>query len=226
MSLYHQLKNRGVIHCAELLFNRIVPPWVFRFSLGIVLELDVEKLVAIDQTIEKTGYYTSCVVDPQAREQLRATTWNSVPAETSRSHFGYCVCRDESPHVVIGGVWGGIDRFNEADLGFQINLAPDQAWIYCAYVNKDARGDGVYKRVLSFAANDLQSRGYKRLRVIIQPWNKASLHIHSKYSSRVVGRILAIRIFRLALVFCTGELSKSKTSTTRLLHDPVIIQLR
>jgi ribosomal protein S18 acetylase RimI-like enzyme len=213
------------VHSAEILFNRIVPVWLFRFSMGTVFKLDCEKLCHALDTVGPSDLVMQCVDDTELRDRLRKTTWNSVPIETSANHYGYAIYRNEAPDKILGGVWGGIERFNEADLGFQIQLRPEQSWIYCAYVAAEARGEGVYKRVLSFAARDLREKGHDELRVIVQPWNRASMAIHRKYSNEIIGRITVIRVFALAIVFCSGQLTKSKTCTTELLTDPVRIDV-
>ncbi|MCM2374747.1 GNAT family N-acetyltransferase [Aporhodopirellula aestuarii] len=223
MSVLRKIKSHGIIHSAEIIFNRIVPAWIFRFSVGTVLELDLPKLCEVLDKLPPEDFVLRCVDDPVAVAELRETTWNSVPVETTRNHLGYSISRNDDPGLTLGGVWGGIERFNEADLGFQIQLEKDQALIYCAYVSKQARGGGIYTRVLSFAARDLRSRGHDQLRVMIQPWNKASMYIHRKYAVRSLGNVAVIRVFGLVMVFCTGEISKNKTCTTGLLSNPVLI---
>ncbi len=225
MALLTKIRNRNVFHLIERTFNRIVPPWIFRFSVGDVLELDLAKLCDAANNLDSGDFRCRGVESSDEREQLRSVTWNSVPLCSSENDFGYGICQEGDPQKFIGGVWGGIESFAEVDLGFQIRLEPDQAWIYCAFVSKNARGGGVYRRVLSFAANDLKRRGYHRLRVVIQPWNKASISVHARYSVGRIGRITVVRVFGLAAVFCAGRLTKSKTFTTDLVANPVVIEL-
>lgn len=225
MSMIRKIKNHGIVHSLEIVVNRLVPAWLFRFSMGVVYELDLAKLPHSLSESAAKSYAFERVEDPRALQELRVLTWNSVPLETSHGHMGYRVYRPSAPHCPIGGLWGGVGRFNEADLGFEIRLDPDQAWMYCAYLAKEARGEGIYKHLLAFAVQDLQERGYDRPRVIVQPWNKASTYVHRKYSSRTVGSIIAIRILGLATVWSRGGITKSKTWTTALLADPVLIQV-
>lgn len=225
MSLLQKIRNRGILHSAETVFNRIVPAWLFRFSVGDVLELDQQMMCETLASLDNSDFVMKSVEDVAERDALRTTTWNSVPAETTHHDLGYAICSTGDPQAVLGGVWGGVESFVEADLGFRVQLDTDQAWIYCAYVSKQARGQGVYKRVLTFAADDLRKRGHTRLRVVIQPWNKASMYIHKKYSTRTVGRIMVVRIGFLAFVFCTGQLTKSKTVTSKIVAAPVEIKV-
>lgn len=211
MSLIRKIRRRGVLHSLETLFNRIVPAWVFRFSVGVVMELDLERLASEFKSHEADEFTTERVVDAAARQTLRTTTWNSVPLEFSQDDYGYAIKRVGEPNRILGGVWAGKDDFAEANLGFQLELDPDQAWLYCAYVDRQARGVGAYSRVLSFAASDLRELGYRQLLVVIQPWNKASMHVHRKYETRTVGRIAVVRIGPIAWVVKSGAIAKDKT---------------
>lgn len=225
MSILQKIRSRGVFHSAELIFNRCVPAWLFRFSVGDVFELDTERLCGLSRTRSDTAFQCQHVTDPQQRDALRRATRNSVPLSTSASDHGYRIHSAQSDTGLLGGVWGGVDAFLEADLGFRIELEPDQAWIYCAFVIPAARGTGVYQHLLAYAASDLHGRGHAKLRVMIQPWNRASVHVHEKYSRRRIGRVLAIRVFSLACVLTTGSVRRTKTFTTRLASSPVEIRI-
>lgn len=83
MSLLQKIKNHGIVHSVEIVFNRVVPPWLFRFSVGIVYELDAEKRREWAEESAASDYVLECVETPEARERLRELTWNSVPKETS-----------------------------------------------------------------------------------------------------------------------------------------------
>lgn len=226
MSLIKKIKSRGPLHCVEIAFNRFVPAWLFRFSLGTVLALDSEKLREAITAIENSEFKLLCVEQgSQAREQLRTLTWNSVPIETSSNDFGYSIAYASKPKTVLGGVWGGIETFHENDLGFQLQFNELQSWIYCAYIDQEAQGKGVYKRVLAFAVNDLVEKGYRQHLVVIQPWNKASMHVHQKYARKEVGRIAVVRLLAMCAVFSSGDVVKDRTITFSPHRKPVQLRI-
>lgn len=225
MNVLQKIKARGLLYCMETVFNRIVPCWIFRFSVGTILELDRETLCELIHSFEPDEFIFQRVTDPEQRETLRTLTWNSVPRETTEDDRGYSVSRRDDPTRMLGGVWGGVDSFIESDLGFRIRLTEDQAWIYCAYVDPSTRGKRVYPRVLSTAANDLSGLGVKRLLVVIQPWNKASMRAHRKYSHGPVGHLAVLRIFTLAMVFRFGSLTQVGRVTTNVRWRPVEIRI-
>lgn len=216
MSLLNRLRTQGVLHFVETTFNRFVSPWIFRFSVGDVFELDVEKLSGVLDECGTADFRLEQVQGVEEKKKLREITWNSVPLDCSAEHFGFRIPANDDRQRVLGGVWGGVTRFVEQNLGFEFRLKHNEGWIYCAFVDQAARGKGIYKRVLSFACKQLAQNGLSRQLVVVQPWNKASTYIHRKYSKDTLGRIVAIRFFGLATVFCTGKLKQSKMATVRL----------
>ncbi|SMP42119.1 Acetyltransferase (GNAT) family protein [Neorhodopirellula lusitana] len=225
ISLIQKIRQRGVLNSFEIVFNRIIPVWLFRFSVGDVLELDVDRLRDKHTQAEPDTLRFERVTEPTRRANLRAVTWNSVPEATTHEDMGYAITTVDDAHTIVGGVWCARDSFMENNLGFRIALAANQGWIYCAYVSTSLRGMGAYQRLLAFATHDVKPRGYDRLLVVIQPWNKASMHVHQKYSHHKVGRIVVIRILRLCLVFGTGGLTQEKYWTTRSFESPVVFEI-
>lgn len=224
-SVFKRIQRKGVLNSVELIFNRIVPAELFRFSVGDVFELDLAKLKASQSGFAKTDMLLQSVHDSEERDTLRSVTWNTVPIDTTENDHGYAISQTGNPTEFLGGVWGGVESFTEQNLGFRIDLENDQGWIYCAYIDKSLRGKGAYQRLLGYAASDLAEHGIERLYVVIQPWNHTSIHVHRKYSERRIGRIIVIRMFKLVAVFKTGLLRKSQTLTTQLEKDPVVFRL-
>ncbi len=222
--LVKRLKSQGLLHLAETTFNRFVPAWLFRFSVGDVFDLDVAKLSQLgDADDAKTKQFQLTQHQGlESTQQLREVTWNSVPLSCSAEHFGYSISgKIADEQQLLGGVWGGFGNFVEQNLGFDFRLKPNEGWIYCAYIDKAARGMGVYKRVLSFACAKMKENGFDRQLVVVQPWNKASTYIHKKYSKETAGRIIALRFLFLSMIFCTGKLKKDRTFTCRITKSPI-----
>jgi hypothetical protein len=226
ISKLRKLLDRGLILSFEILFNRFIPESIFRFSIGDVLELDLRQMSQSWTNLESADFTVSCVENAQERLVLRKFTWNSVPLETTLNDYGYAIAKAGANQPVLGGVWAGTESFIEAGLGFRIMLEDNQAWLYCAYVDGSTRGLGLYKRLLSFVGCDLMARGFERLLVVIQPWNKASMQAHRRFTRKKLGRICVLRIFRISFVFCTGSISKNRTITTQQMSEPVQLHVR
>lgn len=226
MSILRKLakaKAQGYIRTAELLFLRVVPPWIFRFSMGNIYDFDIDALRSLADDLEpkqKEALVTKCATETDERMKLRTFTWNTVLLDTTANDLGFTVCEKTAPDKLLGGVWAGVGSFLEDSLAIEFQFADDQAWLYCAFVDGDARGKGVYKRLVSFAADEVKQRGFKRLLGIVQPWNKISRRMHEQHSLGTCGRIGALRIFGIVWVFYSGNISVDKTFVTRIKSNP------
>ncbi len=235
-SKLEKAKAQGYIRSFELLFNRFVPPWVFRYSKGAIFDLNLDQLAALNEQSGRElggGLVTECLVDADSsdeskrcqRERLREFTWNSVPLETTKNDFGYAIYDSQNPEKILGGVWVGRGSFLEEDLGLKFILSEHQTWLYCAFVDSDARGRGVYKKLLSFVAQDVKQRGYSQLLTVINPWNRISTSAHQKQSKRVCGSVSSMRAFWLAWVSRSGSVQIDKRLLTDIKRDPAKVTI-
>ena len=236
LSKLQKVKTQGYLRTLELLFNRFVPPWVFRYSMGDVFDFDIEKLKSVADSLSPeaaNGLIAKCLVgstgseapNHEERMRLREFTWNSVPLESTANDLGYAIYDAEDPQKLLGGVWAGIGSFSEDNLGIEFHFAEHQAWIYCAFVHSDARGRGVYKKLISFVAEDLEKRGCTQLLGIVQPWNRISRIMHEKQSRGIVGRISAIRIASLVWVSRNRNLKVDKRLVTSGKTNPANVTI-
>lgn len=231
-SKFQKVKTQGYIRTFELLFTRFVPPWIFRYCKGNVFDLDLEKLSALNEQPGHDvgdGLVAKCLVnaynsvdqtDDSQRMRLREFTWNSAPLETTLNDFGYAIYNPQNPEKLLGGVWVGLDSFSEENLGLEFVLSKDQAWLYCAFVHSDARGQGVYKKLLSFVAQDVKQRGYSQLLTIINPWNRISIKVHKKQSKGIRGSVSCVRAFWLAWASRSGNVEIDKRLITDIKKKP------
>ena len=227
MSILQTIKRRGIISVLETGFHRIVPAWLLRFSVMNVYTLDRKKLVTYveEPTNATPGLVLARVVEKVARENLARSTYNAIPASIIEKHFGYSASVSQKTATQLaGGVWAGVGRFPEIDLGFEFDLSKTQSWIYCAYVNKEMRGKKIYGNVLAFAVNHLHDHGFKEVLVAVNPWNKPSIRAHEKFTGDPFGRIYSIRFLSLAIVFCSGGLKRNRMITFRSGSNPVVIE--
>lgn len=228
MSILGKLRTLGLLHFAETSFNRFIPSWIFRFVIGDLYELDIATLMELNQTLDNDTFDITVVDrgDSGRWETLRNVTWNCVDPSATKNHWGYQIRFNHAADKILGGVWGGGERFPESDLGFEVQLKDRQAWIYCAFVDSSARGQGVYKRLLAFASSHLHGQGFEEVFVVVQPWNRASTYIHKKYSLGKKGRITAIRLLSASFIFCHGRPQGDRICTTSIDKKPVRITIQ
>ncbi len=232
ISKFAKAKAQGFLRTVEVQFNHFVPAWVFRYSKGDIYEFDIEKLKSLghkSRESQNDGLIAQClseIADPKERMRLRKFTWNSVPIETTGNDLGYVVYDANEPGKILAGLWASVGSFSENNLGVEFHFEDDQAWLYCAFVHSDARGRGVYKKLISFAANDLQHRGFSQLLGIVQPWNKISRSMHEKQSRRVCGTMSAIRIGSLVWVSNAGKISVDRKLVTNPSSNPANVAIQ
>lgn len=214
-STFKKIRTQGFWRTFELLFNRYVPASIFRYSKGDIFEFDMQALASLANVQEDHEFEVRDVRTEAERERLRQVTWSTVPLETTRNDIGYAVFRKGTDEIV-GGVWGGVGSFIEESLAIQFQFNQQQVWLYCAFIDKTARGKGVYKKLISFAVADLQRRGFRQALGIVQPWNRVSRRMHEKHSTRICGRMSAIRIFSRVWVFQKGDISIDRNVVTQI----------
>lgn len=228
-SKFAKAKAQGFLRTLEVQFNRFVPPWVFRYSKGDIFDFDVESLKSLRP---KDGVSKDLIIrclDESASEEdrmaLREFTWNSVPVETTHNDIGYAIYDANEPTKLLAGVWAAKESFLEDNLGVKFSFSEQQSWLYCAFVHTDARGRGVYKSLISFAAADLQERGFTQLLGIVQPWNRISRMMHEKQSRGIVGRMSAIRVGCLVWISSAGNLDVDRTLITNPGNKPAVVSI-
>ena len=229
LSKFEKVRSQGFARTLEIQFNRFVPPWVFRYSKGDIYDLSIEKLKSLgEKSKEDDGLVAKCL-DPnaseQARLQLRDFTWNSVPIETTSQDLGYAIYDANEPGKLLAGLWAAPESFLENNLGVKFSFAKEQAWLYCAFVHADARGRGVYKKLISFAAADLQDRGFTQLLGIVQPWNRISRLMHEKQSRGIVGQMSAVRVGNLVWISNAGNLGVDQRFVTSPANSPATVTI-
>ena len=229
-------KSQGYLRTFELLFNRFVPAWIFRYSKGDIYDFDIEKLKAVADSLSSessSGLVAKCLVgtgctetpNHEQRMRLREFTYSSVPLESTANDLGYAIYDAQDPEKLLGGVWAAVGSFSEESVGIEFQFGEKQIWFYCAFVDASARGRGVYKKLISFAASDLEQRGYSQLLGIVQPWNRISRMMHQKQSRGIIGTMSAIRLFRYAWVSLKGNLKIDKRLVTNVDGNPANVSI-
>ena len=214
MNLLKKVLQRGLLDTVQTIFNRVVPASVCRWSCGVIYELDAEfisrKSASKTDTDSEFKWRLLRVETSEAVEHLREVTHNSAPLAYSSNDVGYAVIAPKS-NETVGGFWAAVDAFMEADLGFELRFANDQAWIYCAHISKAHRGKGAYRKLLAYAVADLTAQDRQALFAMVEPWNLASTRIHSQLSKRIVGRVKVVRLLSRVWLQTSGQLSTNKS---------------
>lgn len=198
-------KKRGFIYSFAILFNKLVPAALFRFGVMDVYQLCDEKLSPEPLA---SDVYLTLAEDVALRKKLKSVTQNSLSEAATNSHWAVAI-EDAASKKLIGGLWVAQESFTETSLNCRFQFAPDQAWVYCAYLDKDHRRQGYYSAALRFTWSELAKKPEPaKLLVAFNPFNKASAKAHRKFTGTRLGRVYSICFFKKALCFRTGDIQQ------------------
>ena len=222
------LRRNGWIYSAAIMFNRLVPAKLFRFRYFVILKLDPDSFGDSGQRNKRSNVEISvdsktfwCTHPDQFRAVERVTFFDRLTSPEKCFACGVKVGDDTA-----GGIWGATHCFEESDLGLQLQFTPDQAWIFAALVDKQHREKGLYSRLLSTMVRELSSRGLCQLLVAVNPFNRASHRVHTKYAKGKVGAVAALRIGNFVLSIPFGKASCEYWYSLDAQRNPIRIMFR
>jgi hypothetical protein len=96
---------------------------------------------------------------------------------------------------LIGVLWIATGEYRDWDTGLQIELEPNQAWMYGAWVHRQFRGKKLYSQMIQFVSGELLRAGQSEMLFAIDWSNGHSQYIHSSYGAVRVGKMFGIRMF-------------------------------
>lgn len=217
MGLLKKISKTGWIYSFAIIFNRAVPAWLFRCRRFVVYELDPDSF------------------DGPANEQLKLS-WCKSPTEIEKavelSYFDPSTsegenfaCQSVLDGKLVGALWKTGGCFVEKDLGVEIVLAPQQNWLFSAYVDRSVRNSGIYSSILRFVLSELKQQGVHSPLVAVNPDNLGSNYIHAKHAANSPGTVLAIRFFKLAVCFASGRLKPDRWLTLNCRKNPIRLEI-
>ncbi|MFK7768786.1 MAG: hypothetical protein AB8B55_16310 [Mariniblastus sp.] len=126
---------------------------------------------------------------------------------------------------LAGGFWSTTEQFEESELGVRYAFSPNQVWLFAARVDKQHREKRVYSSILDFILPSLASQGKSHQLVAVNPNNKGSHRVHQQRSFRSPGTIFAMRIFKMTVCFCFGEVKCDRWIAVNSKKHPVVIEI-
>lgn len=217
MGLFQKIKKRGFKYAFAILFNRIVPAWIFRCRRFVVFELDPGRHFSAEGS--KTAV-TWCETEAEYIAVEELTHFKRV---SSKGDF--MACQAKLNGELVGAFWAAGNCFEETELGVRIDLRPEQIWLFAALVDKEHRGQGVHASVLEFIIPALIENGLKEIMLAVNPDNLGSYYVHKKYSSRTVGTVYAFRLFSMAICWAKGDIKCDRVCSFSSGENPIGIRL-
>jgi GNAT superfamily N-acetyltransferase len=210
--------RRGVLYTIGIVINRIVPEKLFRFRVFQVFELEGQGGSRRSDDNQLT--FRWCDNDDDFAAAKRLTFFETKDPDAA-TRYAACLAelRDaQGEREIVGGVWRGLEQFDEEDLGIRIQLADQQAWIFAAFVSKDHRGSGIYRRLLEHAIRSQEALVHF---ASINPYNKPSISAHRAFVKRTVGTCVAIRVFNFAFAFTKRDLRANRMFSSNAKSNPI-----
>lgn len=222
MSLLKRIRQTGIRYSMAIAFNRIVPASLFRFRRFVIYRVAASKAVELARI-------RSGDLQPAIR-WCRTTAEIAALEELTYFDSGTATgivrgCQALIDGSLQGGIWAATEGFEESELGVLIQLDKKQAWLFAALVAKSARRSGLYRSILAFVLNDLESEGLDELYVAVNPDNIGSNRVHQQHACETVGTVFAIRLFRTALCFSSGRLQRDRLFTWNSHRQPIAISI-
>ena len=217
MNFFESASRRGWKYTVEIIFNRLVPNWLFRCRRFVIYRLKANSPFDC-----MPGTVTSwCESENQYRIVEELTEFKRESNEGPVRAVQAMV-----ENQVHGGFWVATESFVERELGVRILLGHQQCWLFAAMVSKQMRGRGIYSDVLRFMTSELDTQGFDDLLVAVNPDNKPSNYVHKKYSKSSVGTVFAIRFLNWAWCFSSSPLHAKTRFTANARLRPIELTVR
>ena len=214
-----QVQSRGLRYSFAILFNRIVPQWLFRMRRYVVYEMDVEKARAVATSSDGSRASEVEISVCQTEEQIKAVealTWFKREYSSGKSQPFQAAIDGE----LVAGVWIATETFDEDELGVRLMMNDRQAWLFAALVSKQSRGKGIYGKLLPFVVSET-SQNFPSVLLAVNPDNKPSNAVHKKWSQQTVGTVVAIRLLGVAVCWTFGQIRKDRTISWQAKKNPI-----
>ena len=222
MDALKKIKRIGWKYSVAILFNRIVPAWLFRTRRFVVYRMANPNEIASqlpDHENKRSVSISRCNSEPEiaAVEQL---TYFSRSYSTGTPIAFAARLEDQ----LAAGMWAATECFDENELGVRVMLAPTQTWLFAALVEKEFRRLGLYSQLLPFAMKDMSEQGFHDQLVSVNPDNLKSDRIHQRLSKETIGHVLAARILRTTFCWTWGKITKEATFSWNSTNRPIAIR--
>ena len=194
-----RLKQTGLLYSAAIVFNRIVPAWLFRFRRQFIYLLKLPD----DQAIVSHNFDVGWA---DTESEYTACENVTLSFRCYQEHGAELLCMQAvDGGNVLGGFWVAPKFFDESELSVRIVLEPHQRWLFSARVAKNARRRGVFSAILIRILQSLERDGLVGL-VAVNPVNRGSVLAHQRFVERKLGTMTTCRFLNMTICLVSGQL--------------------
>lgn len=216
MKVFEKIRQEGLLYALAIAFNRIVPGWLFTFTVMDVLEMDPAKIKN-----SKRGYRPglSQLITQDSRESLQDLSYSTSVDCARKYPLAYGLTNQDSGEL-IGGLWIGVQQHFEETFGFLFNLPQSAGWLFAATLKQEHRGKGHYGDLLTYGLREAIKDGVDPIFLAVSPVYRPAVEAHSKFSKRKVGRVFGFKFLSWGLVKATDDLKVEQKFTFNCLKRP------
>lgn len=222
MNLVNKIRQTGLRYTFAIIFNRIVPEWLFRCRRYVVYQLNPNMAGPAGSDSVRIAYCSKDEIP--AVEKL--TYVSAEKCTSSDDPNDLRPVKAEFNGELAGGLWMATRMFQEMELGVRYELAPKQAWLFGALVDKPARGKGIYSKMLSFVVPEEAAKGHTQILVAVNPDNRPSHRVHQKNSVRKIGIIRCMRLLKSSWCWASGDLEYERSFSLNSFNNPILIRFK
>ncbi len=172
---------------AETLFHRIIPTWLFNPRYRRVYRMPCTFRVGDTPLPQQFAIRWAVDGDREAlvkRDILNARRWE----------IGDRAAIISANDRLAAKVWIATGVYRDWDTGISIDLAPNEAWLYAAWVHRDFRGQHLYSHLVSFVLDQLRSQSIESLLLTIDWSNGHSHRVHHRFGARPIGALYGVTL--------------------------------
>ena len=127
----------------------------------------------------------------------------------------------------VAGFWCAADKFVETDLGIAFEFKPHESWLFAARVDKDFQNRGIHQRVIKSIITELNDSGTSNVLLSVNPNNRSSIVAHQRHATKLLGKVLAIRLLNVTACFCSGpDVRIERSFTLNASNNPIYVHLK
>ncbi len=229
MNLLAKIRRRGIVYTIAIAFNRLMPVWLFRYTVIDVLEIDGD-LVDLSTFGDRGSLRQMSSLEQ--RQSLRELTMvgdvdcsNEFPLGFGLSKANSGSGSEPESEKLVGGLWIGEQEHYEPSFGFKYVLPEDAGWLFAAMLLKEHRGKGDYNDLLVYSIRQAKRHGKNPIFLAVSPCHKAAVNAHGKFSSRKVGRVFGFKFFNWAWLSSNGDLQTKRSWTFDCKSKPNFLEI-
>jgi GNAT superfamily N-acetyltransferase len=183
----------------ETLVHRIVPHWLFHPRCCWLYSMPVRALPKLAEAAASNAASVPRFRWATADDRVVLEQQAGPEVVRRRLEAGHRAATLWLEDKLIGTAWFAWDRYVDDETTTTIALSPNQCWLFGSWVDRNHRSQGHYKRMITSAYSELQSKGVSEILFAVDASNFMSQAAHQSLGAKRAGSLIGLRICGLPL---------------------------